>query len=113
MVSVMALDDGEMLVGSRYENKIRLMGITTTVINEITMIDPPRRLGWKQIDDDRVMTKEGNYILAESGAGTRFSIRGTYETSGSAAPLAPLVCRITRRIINRRLLPQLKAAIES
>lgn len=113
VVSVVALDGDEMRVGSRYENKIRLMGITNTVINEITVFDPPRRLSWKQVNDDRVMTKEGNYILEASGTGTKFSIRGTYETSGSAAAFAPLVRLITRRIITNRLLPQLKAAIEA
>ncbi len=45
MVSVTALNDGELTVGSRYENKVKLIGVTITVVNEITVIDPPNRLG--------------------------------------------------------------------
>ncbi len=59
------------------------------------------------------MTREGNCILEESGPGTTFSIRGIYETAGITAPSAHLARWLTRRIVGRRLLPQLKAAVES
>ena len=111
--SVRSLSEGESAVGSRFENDVRVMGVTNRIVNEITALDPPHRLGWKQVNDAPVMTREGHYVLSQSASGTTFSIRGTYSTSGWTAPPAPLARWVSRRIINRTLLPQLKRAVES
>jgi len=80
--SVTKLTGGDIDIGSRFENKIRGGGRTWTVINEMTRVEPPRRLTWTQVNQDGpTATIEGNYLLEPADGGTEFTLHTVLETT--------------------------------
>ena len=78
--SVRRLSDGPLAVGTRYETVYRFLGRPQTVIVEITELDPPRRLAWRQLDDPTVDVNLGSYDLVPADGGTRFTVTGTFQS---------------------------------
>lgn len=111
MESVAALTDGPMRVGSRYETRGRAGGLPFRVVNEITSLDPPRLIAWKEISGASPVTcLEGCYQLDPAGAGTRFTLRNTYTARVRlATPLLRWV--ITRQ--TGRMMPRAKKLAEA
>ncbi len=100
MESVAALTDGPMRVGSRYETRGRAGGLPFRVVNEITSLDPPRLIAWKEISGASPVTcLEGCYQLDPAGAGTRFTLRNTY----TPRPGLKLATPLLRWVISRQL----------
>lgn len=112
--TVHALTDGPMRVGSRYENVIKAGGLTNKIVNEITALDPPHRMSWKQVSGSGpVVTEQGNYILEDLGTGrTRATVRNILRPRGYGRLLTPMLKWMTGRM-GTRLMPQLKRGIES
>lgn len=80
---VAKLTEGETRVGSRFENHVQGGGRRWTVINEITRIEPPHRLTWKQANQaGPTTTVEGNYLLEPTDSGTEFTMHNVLETVG-------------------------------
>lgn len=110
---VRRLDPGQPAVGSRYQNVWRSRGRTFTVVNEVTVREPPHRLSWRQVGGSApVQVIEGNYLLEDVIAGTRFTIRTTYQPRGPARLVAPLLRSIITRTVHRQV-ENAKAAIEA
>lgn len=83
VTSVTKLTNGDIEVGSRFENVIRGGGRTWTAINQMTRVEAPRRLTWKQTNKDGpTATIEGSYLLAPADAGTEFTLHTVQETTG-------------------------------
>jgi uncharacterized protein YndB with AHSA1/START domain len=75
--SVRKLTDGPLRVGTRYETLYRFFGQPQRVIVEVTELDPPRRMAWRQVDDPRVDVNDGSYDLEPiEGGRTRFTVTG-------------------------------------
>ena len=82
VLSVRRLSDGPLGIGSRYETGYRFFGRLERVIVEITEVDAPRRMAWRQVDSDTVVSNVGSYDLEEAGARTRFTVIGTFTSRG-------------------------------
>lgn len=100
---VTALTDGPIRVGSRFDDRLRGGGRRWTVTNEITRVDPPHRLTWRQVDGDGPTTTiEGNYLLEPTGDATDFILHGLFETTGFGS--GPVW--LNRWILSRRVYPR-------
>lgn len=81
---VTKLTEGPTTVGSRFENRVRGGGRSWTVINEITHIEPPERLSWRQVNDGGpTRTLEGHYLLESAGGRSMFTLHTVLETRGA------------------------------
>jgi uncharacterized protein YndB with AHSA1/START domain len=80
---VTKLTESEIQVGSRFENQVRGGGRRWTVINEMTKVEPPHRLTWRQVNKaGPTTTVEGNYLLEAADGGTEFTLDIVLETVG-------------------------------
>jgi len=82
VIAVRALSDGPLAVGSRYETTYRFFGRRQVVVVEITELDAPRRMAWRQVDDPTVDCNDGSYDLEPVDGGTRFTVTGTFQSHG-------------------------------
>ena len=83
VVSVRRLSNGPLAVGARYETVYRFFGRLETVIVEITELDPPRRMAWRQVDSDTIISNVGSYTVEPlDGGRTRFTVLGTFRSRG-------------------------------
>lgn len=106
---VTAVTDGPIDVGSRFESRVRGGGRTWTVINEVTSVDAPRRLTWKQVNHDGpTTTLEGSYRLERDGGGTEFTLHGVFDTNGFGSGPGWL----NRWILSRRVYPRFLENLE-
>lgn len=114
VVEVRKLNGGPHGVGSRYEDRFRVAGMSGAVVNELTHFDPPTRMSWIQPEKKPpVYVVEGSYLLEELGEGrTRFTLRNAYQPRGPFRLLAPLIRRKTERDHYPMLLGQLKDKLE-
>ena len=80
--SVRRLSDGPLGIGSRYETVYRFFGRLERVIVEVTELDAPRRMAWRQVDSDTVLSNVGSYDLEAVDVGTRFTVTGTFTSRG-------------------------------
>jgi hypothetical protein len=82
VVSVRSLTPGPLRVGTHYETVYRFFGQLQTVIVEVTELDRPRRMAWKQVDSSTVESNLGSYHLEPLAGGTRFTVTGTFTSRG-------------------------------
>lgn len=80
--SVRMLTPGPLHVGSRFETVYRFFGQLQTIAVELTELDPPRRMAWRQVDGPPVVSSIGSYELEPVAAGTRFTVVGTFRSRG-------------------------------
>ena len=80
--SVRRLTNGPLAIGTRYETVYRFFGRLEHVIVEVTELDAPRRMAWRQVDSDTVVSNVGSYDLEAVGSGTRFTVTGTFASRG-------------------------------
>ncbi|MFP3915029.1 MAG: SRPBCC family protein [Actinomycetota bacterium] len=111
--SVRKLSDGVLEVGTRYENRGKLGPRELTLINEITELDPPHRLGWRQVNTDApVVTNRGTYTLEQlDDRRTRFTLSVRSTTNGLASILAPVMPWMAKRVMGPKLMGQLEQGI--
>jgi uncharacterized protein YndB with AHSA1/START domain len=80
--SVRKLSDEPLGVGTRYETVYRFFGRLEVVTVEITELERPGRMAWKQVDSDTVVSNVGSYDLEPVDGGTRFTVTGTFTSRG-------------------------------
>ena len=80
--SVRRLSDGPLGIGSRYETVYRFLGRLERVIVEVTELDAPRRMVWRQVDSETIVSNVGSYDLEAVDGGTRFTVIGTFTSRG-------------------------------
>jgi hypothetical protein len=80
---VRALSDGPLAIGTRYATVYRFFGQLQEVIVEITELDGPRRMAWRQVESPTVVSNTGSYDLEPlDGGRTRFTVTGTFTSRG-------------------------------
>lgn len=110
---VTKLTEGAIRVGSRFENHLQGGGRRWTVINEMTRVEPPHRLTWRQANKaGPTTTVEGNYLLEPTDSGTEFTMHNVLETVGwTSGPVW-----LNRWILEKRVYPtffrQLRQALD-
>ena len=80
--SVRRLSAGPLAIGTRYETVYRFFGRLETVIVEITELDRPRRMAWRQVDSRTVVSNVGSYDVELVGGGARFTVTGIFTSRG-------------------------------
>ncbi|HYN69724.1 MAG TPA: SRPBCC family protein [Candidatus Eisenbacteria bacterium] len=110
--SVRRLTDGPLDIGTRYSTVYRFFGRLEDVIVEITELDPPRRMAWRQVDSDTVVSNVGSYDLESIEGGTRFTVTGTFVSRGWRRLIdAPFAWYLRHGLVQRQH-AQLRAALE-
>ena len=69
-------------IGSRYETVYRFFGRIERVIVEVTELDTRRRMAWRQVDSETVVSSVGSYDLEAIDVRTRFTVTGTFTSRG-------------------------------
>jgi len=82
VISVRKLTDGPTAIGTRYETVYRFFGQRQVVIVEITALDAPRRMAWRQVGERTIAFNEGSYQLEPIDGETRFTVTGTFQSRG-------------------------------
>ena len=113
VVSVRLVAGESLAVGARYETVYRFFGRPLVVVVEITELDPPGRMAWRQVDDPSVAFNAGSYDLEPVDGGTRFTVTGTFETRGLARLLDAPFAWYLRHGPTQRQHAQLAAALDA
>ena len=112
VTAVTMLTEGDTAVGSQFENNLPGGGRTWSAINEITHVEPPRRLAWKQVNKDGpTSTVEGHYLIEPAEGGSTFTMHNILETNGRAAGPVWLNKWILERRVYPRFFKQLREAV--
>ena len=80
--------------------------------NVVTRFEPPLQLTWHEESPRSMQQQEGNYVLERDGAGTKMTIDLNYVTNGLRGAVMSPVLSLMAPSLGRRLLRQLKAALE-
>lgn len=113
VVEVRKLTDGPPGEGTRYEDRVQMMGRELIVINEVRRFDPPRTMSWTQVGEaGPAYTEEGSYELESVDGETRFTLAADYGAVGLWRLLVPLIKRQLQKDLYPRYLRQLKEHLE-
>ncbi len=115
ILDVEPLDQREPEVGARYRDDWEMMGLSGYSVNEITEVEAPRALRWRQVEESGGPTRvvEGEYLLEElPGGRTRFTLRNEYEGRHLWKVLTPLMRPKVEKDVYPQMLQQLKATLE-
>jgi uncharacterized protein YndB with AHSA1/START domain len=83
VVSVRKLSAEPVGIDTRYETVYRFFGQVQSVIVELTELDPPRRMAWRQVESPTVVSNVGSYVLEPiDGGRTRFTVTGEFTSRG-------------------------------
>lgn len=110
VLSSRKLTDGPLGVGSRYETVNRFLGKKETVVTEITELEPPRLLAWRQTNKGTFVA-DGAYRLEPAEGGTRFTLELTGTGHGVMKPFERAFGSYQRSRVIPRFLRQLREAI--
>jgi len=110
VLSSRKLTDGPLAVGSRLETVNKFWGKRETVVTEITTMDPPSSLSWKQVNKGTFLT-DGSYRLEGANGGTRFTLALSGQGKGAFKLLAKRFARYQDREVIPLFLKQLKEAV--
>jgi uncharacterized protein YndB with AHSA1/START domain len=80
--SVRQVTDGPARVGTRYESVYRFFGRDETVTTELTELEPPTRMAWRQVGTGSLAVNDGVYLLEPVKDGTQFTVIGTIAATG-------------------------------
>lgn len=77
------LTEGPLRIGTCYDTRYQFFGRQERAIVEITELDPPRRMAWRQVDSPTIESNVGSYDLAPvDGGRTSFTVTGTLRSRG-------------------------------
>lgn len=113
-VTELRADGDPVEVGTQIIGTTQAFGQTDTYRNEITEVDPPRRLAWRGLEaSGGLLGIRGAYDLEPHGTGTQFRLSITYEPQNTMGRLvAPVMVAFLRRVVARRFMRQIRALAE-
>lgn len=105
------LDEGDLEVGTRYQNVASLGPFSFRLVNEIIRLEPPHHMAWTDVSQKGpIRTVEGSYDLEPADGGTKFTLSLHGETRGIPSAIAQLM---TERFIAPKLLSQLEEGVSN
>jgi uncharacterized protein YndB with AHSA1/START domain len=111
VLSSRKLTDGPLGVGTRFETVNRFLGKKETVVTEITAMEPPTLLRWKQVNKGTFVADGGYRLEPADGGGTRFTLELSGEGHGIIKPFEKAFARYQQRKVIPRFLRQLEEAV--
>jgi uncharacterized protein YndB with AHSA1/START domain len=113
VIAVRKLTAGPLAVGTRHETVYRFFGQLQAVVVEITELDPPGRMAWRQDPTDTVAFNAGAYDLEPVDGGTRFTVTGSFQSRGWRRLIDPGFAWYLRNGPVQRQHAQLAAALDA
>jgi uncharacterized protein YndB with AHSA1/START domain len=110
VLSSRTLTDGPLGVGSRFETVNKFWGKKETVVTEITSMQPPSELAWKQVNKGTFIT-DGSYRLEPANGRTKFTLTLVGEGKGLFKLLEKRFARYQDQKVIPLFLKQLKEAV--
>lgn len=106
--------EGPVEVGSRFRGTVKIgPGKPQAYVNEVTELEPGRRIAWKTVEAEGPLLGHGSYEMTPVEGGTRFDIGLDYPPRTWVGRLQrPAVLLVGGRIAPR-LLARLKELVES
>jgi uncharacterized protein YndB with AHSA1/START domain len=80
--SVRLLSDGPSASGRATQSMYRFFGRDEAVTVELTELDPPHRMAWRQVGAGSLVVNDGRYDLEPTDVGTRFTVTGAIASPG-------------------------------
>ena len=100
--------------GTRIDGTTHAFGATETYVNEVTEVEPHRRLAWRGVEaSGGLMGKRGSYELEREGSGTSFRLTMEYAPQGFWGRVQQPILALVLRFVLRRFLRQLKHVAEA
>lgn len=112
VVEIAKTTDGPPAVGTVFASTVKDAGVKTKREFELTAVDRPNRIRWKELSSAPIVVPEGGYDLKPAGAGTELSFFNELEGRGFGKVLLPLALRAARKGAND-FVASIKQAIES
>jgi uncharacterized protein YndB with AHSA1/START domain len=110
VLSSRQLTDGPVGVGTQFETVNRFWGKRETVVTEITAMEPPTLLAWKQVNMGTFVA-DGSYRLEPANGGTRMTLELTGTGRGLFTPLEKTFARYQEKRVIPRFLSQLQTVL--
>ena len=110
VLSSRKLTEGPFGVGAQYETVNKFLGKKEKVVTEITAVEPPTLLRWKQINKGTFVA-DGSYRLEPADSGTRFTLELSGEGHGVMKPFQKAFAVYQQRKVIPRFLRQLQEAV--
>jgi carbon monoxide dehydrogenase subunit G len=110
VLSSRKLTEGPFGVGAQYETVNKFLGKKEKVVTEITAVEPPTLVQWKQINKGTFVA-DGSYRLEPANGGTRFTLELSGEGHGLMKPFQGAFVRYQQRKVIPRFLRQLQEAV--
>lgn len=108
------LDEGPLSVGSRFRGVVKVgPGTPEAYVNEITELDPGRRIGWRTVEAEGHLLGVGSYEVVPEGTGSRFRIRIGYPPRTFVGRLQRPVARLVGGRYLGRAVHRLKTLVEA
>ena len=104
--------DGPVGVGTVFASTVKDAGMKTQREFEITELDAPTRIRWKEISQNAITVPRGGYDLAPSGTGTRLTVFNEFAAHSFGRVIMPLALRAARKDADP-FAERVKRAIES
>jgi uncharacterized protein YndB with AHSA1/START domain len=104
--------DGPVGVGTTFASTVKDAGMTTKREFEITEIEAPTTIRWREISKNTVTARDGGYDLASADRGTRVTIFNTLEGHGIGRLIEGFALRAARKDADA-FAARIKDAVES
>jgi carbon monoxide dehydrogenase subunit G len=104
--------DGPTAVGTVYASTVKDAGVKSQREFQITELDAPTRIRWKEISKNAVTAPNGGYDLEPAGEGTKLTVFNDLEGHGFGKLLVGFALRSARKDADA-FAGRIKAAVEA
>ena len=97
VIEIAKTTEGPPGVGTVFASTVKDAGVKTKREFELTVVDPPGRIRWKELSKAPIVVPEGGYDLKPAGQGTELSFFNELEPHGFGKVIVGLALRSARK----------------
>lgn len=97
VLEIAKVTDGPPGVGTVFASTVKDAGVKTKREFELTAVEPPSRIRWKELSKAPIVVPEGGYDMVPAGQRTELSFYNELEGRGFGKVLLPLAARAADR----------------
>lgn len=97
VLEIAKITEGPPAVGTVFASTVKDAGVKAKREFELTAVDRPGRIRWKELSSAPIVVPEGGYDLKPAGQGTELSFFNELEGRGFGKVLLPLALRAARK----------------